>query len=186
MPRRKSSSRHSTAEKREKLAYLKRFTSREQRDDLKRHGYTVNTTGVYLDQPRDKERKRIPGAKLEIQKGGIVKWSVGQRRDFIVGFTPKEKKEFAKNPEAFTAFKLQELIASHPQTFKKIRKPPNVRLQWGAYQAQKDFAPNYFAKIYPNFDKTRANKRTREARDRLVGLHVVIHIPKKRKRTKRK
>lgn len=164
-------------------AYLVHRASAQQRAELKAHGYKTTSKGVAMDGPRDKHRERIPGAKMEIQKGGTVKWSVGQRREYVVGFTAQDKKEFAKDRKAFVALKLAELIASHPQTFKKIRRAPQVRLQWGAYGATKDFSPRMQSTTTNfNWDKKRPTKVARDTRDRLVGLRIIVHIPKKRKR----
>jgi len=181
MPRRKSASSHSS---RKIPAYLVHSADAKQRAELKAHGYRTTSKGVAIDGPRDKRRDRISGARMDIEKKGVVKWSVGQRREYIVGFTAKEKKEFAKNPEAFTALKLQEVIARHPRTFKKIRRPPQVRLQWGAYGATKDFSVPQLIKSYKHFQREGAwiPKKTREAKDRLVGLRIIIHIPKRRKK----
>jgi hypothetical protein len=185
MPRPKST-RHSSKPDREKPLRFKRRVTREQRNELRRHGFKVNKTGIYLDSPRDKTRKKIKGARMSVLRGGIVKWSVGRRRDFIVGFTAKEKKEFARDPEAMVARKEAELIRKHPQTFRRAVSAPRVRLQWGAYQATKDFSPYELDLRYPFLASERPRKkRDREAKDRLVGLIFITYV-KRAKRKKKK
>lgn len=179
MPRRKSASNNSS---RKIPAHLVHSAGAKQRAELKQHGFPTTKKGVAVDAPRDKTRARIPGAKFEIQSGGWVKWSVGQRRDFIYGMTDADRADFAFNPEAFIAQKQDELIESHPATFRKIRRAPQVRLQWGAYTATKDWSISEWMRAYPKWDKARAPKRTSAARDRLVGIRFIVHIPKKRKR----
>ena len=161
--------------------------------ELQRHGFRTTKKGrgygVVVDGPRDARRRPIKGAKVEVLKGGVVKTSVKQRRDYVYGFTKNEKKAFARNPEAFTAKKLRELRELFP-SLARSRKP-QVRLQWGAYQATKDFAPNYFTSRY--FEKfashrpAKGKKRPKKI-DTLTGLHIVIHVPKKKAhgKTKRK
>jgi hypothetical protein len=157
--------------------------SKEQRDVLKARGFHTTKRGVVIDGPRDSRRKKIAGAKMSIQKGGIVKWSVGQRRDFVYGFTKAEKKAYAKNPELFTKNILARLRKANP-TLKAVR-PSRIqtRLQWGAFQGTKDFAPSYFTKKYfesvspEDESKGRKSKRL----DKLTGLHFVVHVPAERK-----
>lgn len=160
---------------------LERPATKRQREELKAHGFRTTDKGVIVDGPRDRRRNPIKGARVEVLKGGVIKTSVGQRRDFIYGFTRKEKKEFAKDPGAFEKKKLRELEALLP-SLKKVRKK-QVRLQWGAYQATKDFAPSYFtakyfASISPEEVRRVGKRRAKPRADKLTGFHVVIHVPK--------
>jgi hypothetical protein len=167
--------------------YTRKVTPR-QRDQLRERGFHVSKRGVVIDGPRDSRRKPIAGAKMNVLKDGTVKWTVGQRRDFVVGLSSKDKKAFAKDPELFTKEILRRLRETNP-TLKKIR-PARIqkRLQWGAFQATKDFSPQHFTKQYFSMiapeERTRGGKEKRL--DKLTGLHFVIHIPKPSKARKRK
>lgn len=160
--------------------YLQRKADKEQRVELKRRGFFVTEKGVIIDSPRDTKRKQIPGAKFSIQSDATIKWTVTRRTkktvhirsDYIIGLTKAEKKEFARNPDKLIARKLEELKARNPRLRKK--RDIQVRLQWGAYQATKDFHSGYFTKRYghvPERDKKRVA-------DRLTGLHFVVHSSK--------
>lgn len=154
--------------------YLQRPADKKQREELKQRGFFVTGKGVIIDGPRNAKREPIKGAKFEVLHDGVVKWSYKDRRDYIVGFTAKDKKEFARDPDAFVKKKEAELRAHYPTL---ARKKFQTRLQWGAYQATKDFHPYYFTKRYPGITE-RAGKAVR---DRLTGLHIVIHnqrVPK--------
>lgn len=162
---------------------LERPATKRQREELKAHGFRTTKRGVIVDGPRDKRREPIKGAKLQILKGGVIKTSVGQRRDFIYGFTKKEKREFAKDPAAFQKKKLAELRVMFP-TLKRARKP-QIRLQWGAYQATKDFAPSYFtaqyfAAVSPEEIRKAGKRNARPRADKLTGLHIVVHVAKEK------
>lgn len=146
--------------------YLQRSANESQRRELKKRGFFTTDKGVIIDGPRDARRKPIKGAKLSIQKDGTVKWSVKDRRDYIVGLTRKEKQEFAVNPNALIKRKLEELKRNNP-TLAKSRNI-QVRLQWGAYQATKDFHAAAFTKRY-------GHEPEKQIKDRLTGLHFVIH-----------
>lgn len=149
--------------------YLQRPANKSQRAELKKRGFFVTEKGVIVDGPRDAKRKPIKGAKLSIQSDGTIKWSIKDRRDYIVGLTNAEKKEFARDPNALIKRKLTELKSRNPTLAGK--KKIQVRLQWGAYQATKDFHAGYFTKRYghvPERDKKRVQ-------DRLTGLHFVVH-----------
>jgi len=163
--------------------HLRRDATKAQRAELKKRGFYTNTRGVIVDSPRNTKRQQIKGAKLTIEKKGVIKWSVKQRRDYIIGFTKKEKKEFALDPKSFEKKKLAELRKTHP-SFKGLKRKPQVRLQWGAYQATKDFSPNVFNSKY----LMKWLPREKEHKiDKLTGFHIVIHVPRKRKkRAKRK
>lgn len=159
--------------------------------ELQAHGFrtapAVKGKGfnVIIDGPRNKRREQIKGSRVSVLKGGVIKTSVGARRDFIYGFTKKEKKEFAKDPEAFTKKKMSELERIFPSL--RQTKKKQVRLQWGAYEATKDFAPTHWLKMgsgqYFNAQtpEMKRKKATGKLRDRLTGLHIVIHIPKRSK-----
>ena len=155
--------------------------------ELQEHGFRTTKKGrgygVVVDGPRDSRRRPIKGARVTVERGGVVKIAVKQRRDFVYGFTKREKKEFARDPESFTKKKLAELRKQFP-TLARSRKP-QVRLQWGAYQATKDFAPSYFTSKYfekianPHRRPPKGKKRPKKI-DTLTGLHIVIHIPRKK------
>lgn len=151
-------------------------------DEAKEHGFRVTKSAVVVDGPRDKRRKPIKGARVKVLRGGVVQTSVGQRRDIIYGFTRAERKAFAKDPDGFTESKVAELMARFP-TLRRRKK--QIRLQWGAYQATKDFAPSYFtaryfASVSPE-ERRKAGKKARPRADKLTGLHIVVHVPKKKK-----
>jgi hypothetical protein len=165
--------------------YLQRSADAEQRHILKQRGFFVTGKGVIIDGPRDIHRNPIKGARWHISKEGVVTTAVKQRRDIIYGMTRKEKEEFAHDPQAFINNLLERLRAAHPSIPKKKR--PQIRLQWGAYQATKDFSPQLFwLSQSPLGKKSRETKdytKKREAAtDRLTGIHIVYHITKRRKR----
>jgi hypothetical protein len=150
---------------------------------LKERGFMVEGRKVVIDVPRDRNRKKIRGAKMDVLKDGTVKYAVKQRRDYIVGMTKTERKAFAKNPELVTQQILKRLRDANP-TLKKMR-PSRIqtRLQWGAFQATKDYSPSYFTKHYfaTISPEDRREGRKNPRLDKLTGLHFVVHIPQKRK-----
>lgn len=155
--------------------------------EYKQRGFRVEKDSVVVDGPRDSRRKKIKGSRVRVIGKGVVQTSVGQRRDYIIGFTKKEKQDFAAFPEPFIENKLLQLEKIFPSL--RHRRNRQVRLQWGAYQATKDFAGNYFtakyfATVSPE-DKRRDGKKAGPRADKLTGLHIVVHIPKKKK-TKKK
>jgi hypothetical protein len=194
MPRQKSTSKKFTRSlEKKRLVHLRQPATKEQRAELRTRGYIVNHKGIILDRPRDKDRKQIPGAKMSIQTGGVIKWTVGQRRDFILGLTTAERKEFEKDPEKLIDRKLKALRESHPKTFKGLKQKPRVKLQWGAYASRMEFSPHEFARKYPlwakwlkahgrKFPESVGRVKTAQAKDRLVGLHIVIHVPRRKKK----
>lgn len=156
---------------------VERAAPKRTRDDFRRHGYPTTKGGVLADGPRDARGNPLPGARTELYRGGIVKQSIDQRRDFIVGFTPAEKRQFAKNPDAFVAAKLAELEARFPLL--RNRRHRQVRLQWGAYRATKDFSPTAFDRRYfEGFFEHIKGKPRKKRIDALTGLHIVVHVPK--------
>lgn len=162
--------------------HLRRRATKDQRIKLKKHGFYTNSKGVIVDSPRNVKREQIKGAKFSIQKNGIVKWSVKQRRDYIIGFTKKEKKQFALDPKSFIAKKLAELRKKNP-SFKGLKRKPQVRLQWGAYQHTKDFSPTQFGTQYLS---KHAPREKAPRLDKLTGLHIVIHVPRKKRKKRAK
>lgn len=153
------------------------------RRTLARHGFRTTGKGVVIDGPRNRKREPIKGARVKVMSHGTVKTSVGQRRDFIYGFTAKEKREFAKDPGGFQKKKLTELERIFPSL--RAARKKQVRLQWGAYQATKDFTPTYFSAKYfasiSNEEIRKVGKKHATPRlDKLTGLHIVIHVPKKK------
>lgn len=163
--------------------HLRRAANKEQREQLKKRGFYTNSKGVIVDSPRNVKRQQIKGAKFSIQKDGTIKWSVKQRRDYIIGMTKKEKKAFALDPKGFIATKLAELKKKNP-SFKGLKRKPQVRLQWGAYQATKDFVPGRFpfSKTDEQLYRIYAGRPRKGDQDKLTGLHIVIHVPRKRKK----
>lgn len=160
--------------------------TRSQAKTLKARGFITERNRVVVDGPRDRNRKKIKGARMRVAKDGTVSWRTKERTDYIVGLTPKEKKDFASssNPDSYIADVLKRLRAKHPGLRgKRVQR----RLQWGAFQATKDYSPNYFTKTY--FSKIspedkRHNRKTPRI-DKLTGFHFVVHTPAKKK-TKRK
>ena len=155
--------------------------------ELRQHGFRTTDTKVLVDRPRNRKREIVRGSRLKIHRGGVVSMRVKERADYVYGFTAKEKKQFAQNPELLISEITKRLRKSFPLL--KARKV-QVRLQWGAYQATKDFAPTYFtskyfAAISPE-DKRRDKKKAKPRLDKLTGVHFVVHVPKKRKKGKRK
>src|SRR5215831_476154 len=121
--------------------YLQKSATKNQITDLKAHGFFTTHKGVIVDGPRDARRKPIPGVRFNILKAGVVSYSVKSRRDYIQGFTLEEKQRFAENykkvvDEAEAAFRKKHRLS------KKV--DVQIRLQWGAYQATKDFSAGYF------------------------------------------
>lgn len=159
---------------------LERKADSETRDELKARGFFTTKRGVIIDGPRDSKRRPIKGARLSIAKDGTVKWSVKQRRDYVVGLTKAERKEFAKNPEAVIAKKEKELRERFPNVGK--RRKIQTRLQWGAYQATKDFSPRVFSAKY--FAKWIPREEIHKM-DKLTGLHFTVHVPRVKKKGKR-
>jgi len=169
---------------------LEKKATARQRRELKERGFRITDKGVIVDGPRDVRRKPIKGAKLEILRDGVVKWQVKQRRDYVIGLTKKEKREFANDPKTFMDRKVKELREKYP-TLKRI--PPSKiqkRLQWGSYQGTKDFAPSEWNRgttLKRIVDELVKNKKSaRGASDKLTGIHLVVHIPRKRKKRKGK
>lgn len=163
---------------------LERKADKQTRAALKERGFFTTQRGVIIDGPRDSKRRPIKGARLRITKDGTVITTVKDRRDYIIGLTKAERKEFAKNPDAVMARKEKELRAKYPKIGK--RRKIQARLQWGAYQATKDFSPRVFSAKY--FAKWLPREREHKI-DKLTGLHFTVHVPRekgKRKHGKRK
>jgi hypothetical protein len=160
---------------------LERPATKAQRDELRAHGFRTTKRGVVVDGPRNKISRPIKGARVRVLSGGVVQTSVKQRRDYIYGFTKAEKREFAKNPGAFEQKKLAELEKRFPY-LARFRRKRQIRLQWGAYRATKDFAPSYFTATYfatvaPETLRKKGKKGARPRIDNLTGFHIVIHVP---------
>ena len=167
---------------------MARPVTKKQAAEFKAHGFFVSGKNVIFDGPRDKRRKQIKGAKISPLSGGVIKTSVKQRRDFTYGFTKEEKQEFAKNPELMT----KQILARLRKRFPSLRKARKIqeRLQWGSYQATKDFSPNYFTGKYfadtsPEEVRRVGKRRATPRIDKLTGLHFVIHVPSKARKRKR-
>jgi len=168
------------------VKYYGKTVTKSQAKKLKERGFMVEGRKAVIDVPRDKYRKKIPGSKLAVLKDGTVKYSVRDRRDYIVGFTKEEKKRFAKEGPGVITDVLKRLRKANPT----LRgKRVQTRLQWGAFQATKDYSPHYFtgtyfASISPE-DRREGRKSPRL--DKLTGLHFVVHTsPKRKHRGKKK
>lgn len=159
--------------------HLQKKATKEQRAALKKRGFFVTPKGVIVDGPRDIYRKPISTRRFAVVGDGIVKWTVNGRRDFIIGFTPQDKREFARDPKGFVRAKLKELKRDYPDV--RNARDIQVRLQWGAYQATKDFTPYSFTKRYPYIESKRKGQKIL---DRLTGLHIVVHVPVKHRKRK--
>lgn len=162
--------------------YLQKSATKEQRAILKERGFFTTGKGVIVDGPRTAKRKPIAGTRFAILKDGTVTFSKGSRKDYIVGFTRAEKKAFAKDPKKFMDAREKEFRAKLKARGIKARDV-QIRLQWGAYQGTKDFAPNQFMKRYPYIE---SKVKGQAILDRMTGMHVVIHVAKKKKRSKGK
>lgn len=168
-----------------RFAHLHHKANKQAREAARERGFFVTDKGIIIDGPRDGHRNRIKGARQRITTHGEVVWSVGNRRDFIVGLTRAEKKEFAANPTAFTDKKIEELRSRYPLLRSVPKSKIQVRLQWGAYQAQKDFNPSAFSRMttWEQFRAMHGAGRSRRKGDvdRLTGLHIVVHLPNGKK-----
>lgn len=155
---------------------------------LRAHGFRIVGDTVVVDSPRNRRRNIIKGSRTRVLSGGVVTQSVKNRRDYIYGFTRKEKQEFAKDPAAFEKKIIRRMLDRFP-ALRKARKR-QVRLRWGAYQGTKNFAPTYFTTKYfaessPE-EIRRVGKRKAEPRsDKLTGFHIVIHVPEKKRRRRK-
>jgi hypothetical protein len=173
------------------LKEMERLAPARLRSEFKQHGFQTTPKGVLVDGPRNTRRDPLPGARVELHKGGVVKTRVGQRVDFIYGLTKAEKKRFLRDPEAMEK-EIRERLRKMFPTLRKV-KPSKIesRLQWGAYQATKEFAPSYFtakyfATVSPEDVRKVGKKRAKPRADKLTGFHFVVHIPKASKARKRK
>ena len=181
---------HSELQRRKTLErnYGKPVT-RKQAATLREKGFYVSRNKVIVDVPRNIHREKIPHTRFSVLRSGVVKFTNTERRDYVIGFTKAEKKEFAKDPAAFRKKKLAEFRRQNP-TAAKYWKTAQVRLQWGAFQGTKEFAPSYFTATYfasISPEETRKQKRgkRRPRIDKLTGFHIVIHAAAPRKRAKK-
>lgn len=159
---------------------LQKPANKEQRAGLKKRGFFTTEKGVIVDGPRDAKRKPIKTRRFAVLgKGEGVKWTVNGRRDYIIGLSNAERKEFAENPAAFLKAH-KEMMREKYSDFRNARDV-QTRLQWGAYQATKDFVPSYFSKRYPYIESPVKGKKVL---DRLTGIHYVIHLPRKHRKGK--
>lgn len=169
---------------------LERRADAQTRREAKAHGFDVTKRGVIVDGPRNKKREPIKGSRVRMLRGGVARITTGQRHDFVVGFTAEEKAAFARDPAAMEKNILDRMRAR----FAILRNKRNVevRLQWGAYQATKEFTPTYFtpryfAGISPEEIRREGKRRARPRLDKLTGFHFVVHVrKKKRKNAKRR
>lgn len=162
--------------------------NKDDRERLKKKGFFVTDKGVIIDGPRDRKRKPIATRRFDITSYGDIKWSVNGRRDYIVGLTPKEKIEFAKDTKAFIK-KHRALMRERYPDFREA-SDIQVRLQWGAYQATKDFVPGREiqtgGKDTDKQFRLLRREKTGGKNDILTGLHYVIHVTKKTRQKRRK
>lgn len=177
--------RHRQKNSSSRAKYLQSITRRADKqtiNEARARGFRTSKDGVIVDGPRNKKRDPIPGARVTAYRGGVVKIKKGAREDYILGFTRAERERFAKDPAAMEREALARLRARFPN-LRRVRKVQS-RLQWGAYQATKDFSPTYFTFRY--FTTVSPEERKREGRnakprlDKLTGFHFVIHVPRKR------
>lgn len=185
------------ADRRSRETMERRYSRKVSREDarlLKRHGFHISKYGALIDSPRkrakvDPTRAPLP-ARFSVQESGTVKFSYKSRRDYIVGFTKKERKEFAKNPNKT----LDNILARLRKKNKDLRGRRNIqtRLQWGAFEARKDFAPISFSQKLKSMDRIATMLRKKYGPkvitplDNLTGVHFVVHVQSKRKSSRRK
>lgn len=167
---------------------------KEQRDalakELRARGFRTTDKKLVIDRPRNRKREPIKGARISVHKGGVVSMRVKQRQDFVYGFTKAEKKKFAENPDLL----ITEIRKRLQKQFPNMRgRKVQTRLQWGAYRATKDFSADHWFKIGSGkyYEKQTPEMKRRgekgKLKDRLTGLHFVVHVPSKaRKRSVKK
>lgn len=158
----------------------KTISDKKTRENLKARGFFTTDKGAFIDSPRDVRRKKIPRTRFEVNQDGTVVFRNHKRRDYIIGFTKAERIAFAKDPEGFQKKKIAELERKYPA----LRGRKVVRLQWGAYQATKDFVPTHFLTRYGANWNTPVGKKMK---DILTGFHIVVHYnPKGKKKNARR
>lgn len=159
---------------------LQKPATKEQRKNLKKRGFFTTHKGLVVDGPRDSRRKPVKARRFRVLGDGSgVKWTVNGRRDYIIGLTREERIAFALDPAGFL-YLHREFMKQTYSDFRNARDI-QVRLQWGAYQATKDFDPSMFYKggdTLKKEQKLMAQGKT----DKLTGLHYVIHLPRKKRR----
>lgn len=166
--------------------YSRPVSSREARL-LKEHGFHVSKHGALIDSPRkraydDPKRGKVPGARFKVQDDGTVKFSTKQRRDYVVGFTKQEKKDFDSNPKE-TIDRILARLRKKNAELKRSRKV-QTRLQWGAFESRKDFSPLSYVKKLDTMRKIatwlrrKYGPRVKTPLDNLTGVHFVIHTQK--------
>jgi hypothetical protein len=165
--------------------HLERSANKQQREILKARGHRVTGKGVIVDGPKDLHGEKIPGSKISISKSGTVVWRVNGRRDFIVGLTKEEKREFVRDPDALVSRKWEELKREHP-SIANVRKY-QVRLQWGAYRSRKDFSKHEFTRkgkspSVEQLERIYTGKGRKHDEDKLTGLHFTVHLAGTRKK----
>ena len=158
---------------------LQKPANKAQKKELRKRGFFTTDKGVVVDGPRDSRRRPVKARRFAvIGKGEGVKWTVNGRRDYIIGLTPAERKAFAADPKVFLKAHRKMMRETYPD-FRKARDI-QVRLQWGAYQATKDFAPSMF---WTSDTLGREQKLMKHGKtDKLTGLHYVIHLPRKQRK----
>lgn len=154
--------------------------SKAQQKELRKRGFFTTGKGVIVDGPRDSKRRPIKARRFTVLTNGEgVKWTVNGRRDYIIGLLPSERIQFAADPVAFLKAHRNMMQERYPD-FRNARDV-QVRLQWGAYQATKDFSPSFFFKGGGTLEKEQRLMRQGKT-DKLTGLHYVIHVSHKKRR----
>lgn len=194
--RRHSTTEHPAIERARKLReslernFTRGIASKKTRDLLATKGFHVTKRGVVIDSPRDVRGNKVKQTRFRVSSSGTVVFENHDRRDYVVGLTDDERKEFSKFPDRVLARKRQELIDEFPTVRKHVRSL-KVRLQWGAFQGTKAFSPTYFSRDYllaisPE-DQRKKYPRSKQRRiDKLTGFHFVIHVTRGRSITKRR
>lgn len=144
---------------------------------LKEKGYTVTTKGVILDAPRTALGKRLKGSRMTVLKGGIVKESVRERRDYIIGMDKKQRRKFAVDPKSF----VKELLKHAKSPALRKSKKQYIRLQWGAFSGRIDYKLENLADYFLD-EKGKIKGRLIK---NLTGIRIITYVEKTKKRKKR-
>lgn len=145
---------------------------------LKSKGYTVTARGVILDAPRTPLGKRLKGARMTVLKGGVVKESVGSRRDYIIGLTKKQRREFARDPSKYAK---QLFSKSKSKAIRKSKKQ-YIRLQWGAYSGRIDYKLENLGSYFLD----ERGKIKGHLIKNLTGIRLITYVDTEQKSAKRR
>lgn len=153
--------------------------SPEKKKILKDKGYTVTTKGVILDAPRTALGKRLKGSRMSVLKGGVIKETIKDRRDYIIGLNKNQRREFAKDPKRL----VKELLKHSKSPALRKTKKQYIRLQWGAYSGRIDYKLENLAQYFLD----EKGKIKGHLIKNLTGIRVITYVEKtKRKKAKRK